>query len=162
MTHVIRFAIEERGDKQALVLTLVLAKCEGEISNVEVHVPDVIIGEHDDVETANRSGNIPFVIRGYDNGAHLEMQCTCYPDNICVDHLRFDKYPLVSCNQIDMDMLGNLVKTYRMHLNAEAIKPSTFFCLRELMLELNEFKECYAKNSEECFRWSFFHQCSFR
>ncbi|KAL6581515.1 hypothetical protein OROMI_007438 [Orobanche minor] len=48
-------------------------------------------------------------------------------------------------------MLENLVKTYRMHLNAEAIKPSTFFCLRELMLELNEFKECFAKNLEELY-----------
>ncbi|KAL6581516.1 hypothetical protein OROMI_007439 [Orobanche minor] len=48
-TMVIRFAIEECGDKQALVLTPVLAKGEGEISNVEVHVPDVVIGEHDDV-----------------------------------------------------------------------------------------------------------------
>ncbi|KAL6581511.1 hypothetical protein OROMI_007434 [Orobanche minor] len=114
--NVICFAIEEHGNKQALVLTPVLAKGEGEISNVELHVPDVVIGEHDDVETANRSGNIPFVIRGYDNGAHLEMQFTCYPDNICVDHLR--------------DMLENLVKAYRMHLNAEAIKPSTIFCLR--------------------------------
>ncbi|KAL6581512.1 hypothetical protein OROMI_007435 [Orobanche minor] len=84
---VIRFAIEECSDKQALVLTPVLAKGEGEISNVEVHVPDFVIGEHDDVETANQSGNIPFVIRGYDNGAHLEVQCTCYPCNICVDHL---------------------------------------------------------------------------
>ncbi|GFP91307.1 hypothetical protein PHJA_001274700 [Phtheirospermum japonicum] len=103
----IRFAIEERGNKQQ-ALVLVETKGEGEIPNVEVHVPDVVIGEYDeDAEKANRD--------------------------------------------MPMNILG------KMHLDASgAINPSTIRYLRELKIELNEFKKCFVVKPDEEFRWSFY------
>lgn len=84
------FKIEDNARQQIVVLT---REYEGEHVKVQVHMPDLVTGEDNDVddddgtEKATQS-SIPLVVTvTKKSGNGLEFSCVAYPDEIAIDSL---------------------------------------------------------------------------
>ncbi|KAM1069467.1 hypothetical protein ACFX13_001407 [Malus domestica] len=130
---------------------------QGEDIQVEVHMPDLVIGEDDDDdnqdddndEHANKS-SIPLVVTvSKTDGPVLEFSVTAYPDEFQIDSLAV-KNPEDSEDQIAYegpdfhDLDENLQKAFHKYLEVRGIKPSTTNFLHEYML---------SKDSKEYANW---------
>ncbi|XP_050208729.1 uncharacterized protein At2g39795, mitochondrial-like [Mercurialis annua] len=148
------FKIDDNPGQQTLILT---REYDGELVKVEVHMPDLVTGEDnqvgdddiDDAEKPTRS-SIPLIVSvSKKSGTSLEFHCIAYPDGIVVDTLSVknselseDKIAYEGPNFHDLD--EKLKKAFHKYLENRGIKPSTINFLHEYMIN---------KDSREFLGW---------
>ncbi|KAF2296127.1 hypothetical protein GH714_036275 [Hevea brasiliensis] len=85
------FKIDDNAGQQTVILT---REYEGELVTVDVHMPDLVTGEGneidddtDDIQKPTQS-SIPLVVTvSKSSGNSLEFHCVAYPDEIAIDSL---------------------------------------------------------------------------
>ncbi|EEF38153.1 uncharacterized protein At2g39795, mitochondrial [Ricinus communis] len=147
------FKIVDNPGQQTIILT---REYDGELVKVEVHMPDLVTGEDnevddgtDDVEKPTQSSIPLFVTVSKNNGTSLEFHCVAYPDEIAIESLSVknpelfeDQIAYEGPNYHDLD--ENLKNAFHKYLLNRGIKPSTTNFLHEYMIN---------KDSREFIGW---------
>ncbi|KAJ4840987.1 hypothetical protein Tsubulata_026510 [Turnera subulata] len=138
------FKIEDNAGEQIVVLT---REYEGEQIKVEVHMPDLVTGEDndlndDDDDSAQSAGQstMPLVVTVTKrSGTGLVFNCVAYPDEIAIDGLSIthpddieDQTAYEGPNFHELD--ENLRKAFHRYLELRGIKPSATNFLHEYMI----------------------------
>ncbi|PHU28003.1 hypothetical protein BC332_00096 [Capsicum chinense] len=138
------FKIEDHPGQETITLT---REYQGESIDVEVHMPDLVTGNEDEMENIPRDDSeranqsqIPLVVRvSKKNGLCLEFGLTAFADEIAIDSLSI-KDPKVAEDQIAYegpdfsDLDENLQKAFHKYLEIRGVKPSTTNFLHEYMI----------------------------
>ncbi|KAJ8774282.1 hypothetical protein K2173_009713 [Erythroxylum novogranatense] len=137
------FKVEDHAGQQTVTLT---REYDGESIKVEVHMPDIVSGEdndirydEDDIEKPTQS-HLPLLVTvSKKSGISLEFGCIAYADEIVIDSLSVKKtetseedIPYEGPNWNDLD--ENLRKGFHKYLEIRGIKPSTTNFLHEYMI----------------------------
>ncbi|KDP44881.1 hypothetical protein JCGZ_01381 [Jatropha curcas] len=147
------FKIDDNPGQQSVILT---RQYEGELVKVEVHMPDLVTGEDneidndtDDIEKPTRS-SLPLIVTvSKRSGTSLEFGCVAYPDEIAIDSFSV-KNPETSEDQIAYEgpnfhnLDEKLKNALHKYLEIRGIKPSTTNFLHEYMIN---------KDSREFMGW---------
>ncbi|CAN1173930.1 Uncharacterized protein At2g39795, mitochondrial [Linum perenne] len=150
------FKIDDNPGQQTLILT---RECDGEHVKVEVHMPDLVTGEdndvcnddddNDDIERPTQS-TLPLVVTvTKKSGMSLEFSCVAYADKIAIDSLSVKK-PENSEEMVAYegpnfhDLDENMKNAFHKYLEIRGIKASTTNFLHEYMIN---------KDSREYLGW---------
>ncbi|KAG6760173.1 hypothetical protein NC653_025998 [Populus alba x Populus x berolinensis] len=147
------FKIDDNAGQQTVILT---REYEGELVRVEVHMPDVVTGEDNDVDDGSDDNqrpvqsSIPLVVTVSKKcGTCLEFNCVAYADEIKIDSMSIigpetseDQMAYDGPNFHDFD--EKLKKGFHKYLEIRGIKASTTNFLHEYMIN---------KDSREYMGW---------
>ncbi|CAK7325753.1 unnamed protein product [Dovyalis caffra] len=147
------FKFDDNVGQQTVILT---REYEGELVKVEVHMPDLVTGEDNDIRDDNddkersMKSTIPLVVTvSKKSGTCLVFDCVAYDDEILIDSMSI-KVPETSEDQMAYggpnfhDLDENLKKGLHKYLEIRGIKPSTTDFLLEYMIN---------KDSREYLGW---------
>ncbi|CAI0411182.1 unnamed protein product [Linum tenue] len=143
------FEIEDKLGQQTLTLT---RQYEGEHVKVEVHMPDLVTGEENDVRDDDddddterpTQSSLPLVVTvTKKSGTSLEFSCVAFADEIAIDSLSVKKpennsEEMVYDGPNFHDLDENLKNAFHKYLDIRGIKPSTTNFLHEYMIN----KDC--------------------
>ncbi|CAN0837636.1 Uncharacterized protein At2g39795, mitochondrial [Linum grandiflorum] len=148
------FKMEDNPGQQTLTLT---REYDGEHVKVEVHMPDLVTGEEDDVRNDDddddterpTQSSLPLVVTvTKKSGISLEFSCVAYADEIAIDSLSVKKPEHTEEMAYDgpnfHDLDENLKNAFHKYLEIRGIKPSTTNFLHEYMIN---------KDSREYLGW---------
>ncbi|CAK7325751.1 unnamed protein product [Dovyalis caffra] len=137
------FKIDDNVGQQTVILT---REYEDELVKVEVHMPDLVTGEDNDVRDDNddkeqsMQSTIPLVVTvSKKSGTCLEFDCVAYADEIAIDSMSI-KVPETSEDQMAYDgpnfhdLDENLKKGFHKYLEIRGIKASTTNFLHQYMI----------------------------
>ncbi|KAH8497017.1 hypothetical protein H0E87_019650 [Populus deltoides] len=144
------FKIDDNAGQQTVILT---REYEGELVKVEVHMPDFVTGEENDVDDDKEQpvqSSIPLVVTvSKKSGTCLQFNCVAYADEITIDSISIgapetseDEMAFDGPNFHDLD--ENLKKGFHKYLEIRGIKASTTNFLHEYMIN---------KDSREYMGW---------
>ncbi|CAL1387414.1 unnamed protein product [Linum trigynum] len=148
------FKIEDNLGQQTLILT---RQYDGEHMKVEVHMPDLVTGEENDVRDDDdddterpTQSSLPLVVTvTKKSGISLEFSCVAFADEIAIDSLSVKK-PEKDSEEMAYegpnfhDLDENLKNAFHKYLEIRGIKPSTTNFLHEYMIN---------KDSKEYLGW---------